>query len=167
MDPTDDKDIPPPLKKAKKTVHETISDIEAMAYVTVVVPPPPIPTSVRKGAKQPSEQQHQRNPFIFLLTISYDDFLAKGASASCCYVEALTGMKWKFEKPAKGDTKPLTTAISFTTMINQLKDKTNEHVIIIYMPPLIKLDAWPVVVSPSSIINSGYSSALGMGYRGR
>ena len=139
-----------------------------MAYVTVVVPPPPIPTSVHKGTKQPSEQQHQCDPFIFPLTISYNDFLAKVASATPCYVEALTSMKWKFEKPAKGDTKPLTTAIGFTTMINQLKDKTKEHIIIIYMPPLIKLDARPVVVSPSSsIINSGYSSALGMGYRGR
>ena len=148
-------------------MHETISDIEAMAYVTMVVPPPPIPTSVRKGAKQPSEQQHQHNPFIFPLTIFYDDFLAKVVSATPCYVEALTGIKWKFEKSAKGDTKPLTTAISFTAMINQLKDKTKEHVIIIYMPPLIKLDARLVVVSPSSIVNSGYSSALGMGYRER
>jgi hypothetical protein len=53
---------------------------------------------------------------------------------------------WKFEKLIKGDTKPLTTEISYAAMIKQLCDKTKDHVINIYMPPPNKLDHRPTFV---------------------
>jgi hypothetical protein len=72
---------------------------------------------------------------MFNTEITYKDFIRKVASATPCYPQALTGMMWKFEKPIKGDTKPLTTEISYTVMIQQLRDKMKDHVINIYMPP--------------------------------
>jgi len=48
-------------------------------------------------------------------------------------------MMWKFENPMKGNTWPLTTKISYTAMIKQLHEKTKDHIINIYMPPLQKL----------------------------
>lgn len=62
----------------------------------------------------------------------------KIASVTPCYREAPWGMTWKFEKPLKGDAKPLTTEISFKAMVKQLVEKIKDHVINVYMPPLNK-----------------------------
>ena len=77
-------------------------------------------------------------------------------------------MMWKFEKPIKGDTQPLTTEISYTAMIKQLRDKNKDHIINIYMPPPNKLDNKPIFIchiNSDLTIDDWLISHIGMGYR--
>ena len=145
LDASDDEDTLP-KKRPKKKACEDTPDIEATAYIFIVIAPPPTAHVRAKAAKPPPEQHRKRPPFMFNIDLSYADFVSKVASATPCYPEALMGMMWKFEKPIKGDTKPLTTEISYAAMIKQLHDKTKDHVINIYMPPLNKLDHRPTFV---------------------
>jgi hypothetical protein len=138
-----------PLKKKQKTTatREDTPDIEAAVYIFIVIPPPPITHIRNRSTKPPPEQHRQRPPFMFSIDLPYKDFIEKVASATPCYPEALTRMMWKFEKPMKGNTKPLTTETSYAAMIKQLRKKTKDHVVNIYMPPPNKLDNRPTVVS--------------------
>jgi hypothetical protein len=138
-----------PLKKKQKTIatREDTPDIEAAVYIFIVIPPPPITHIHNRSTKPPPEQHRQRPPFMFSIDLPYKNFIEKVASATPCYPEALTGMMWKFEKPMKGNKKPLTTEMSYAAMIKQLRKKTKDHVINIYMPPPNKLNNRPTVVS--------------------
>ena len=148
LEPSEDEEAPPKKKQKQKTpaVKEDPPEIEATAYIFIVIPPPPTAHVCGKNAKAPIDQHRKRPPFIFDVDISYEDFLVKVTSATPCYPEALTSMMWKFEKPMKGDTRPLTTNISYMAMIKQLREKNRDHVINIYMPPPQKLDEWPTCV---------------------
>lgn len=61
-------------------------------------------------------------------------------------------MTWKFEKPIKGDPKPLTTEVSFRAMVKQLAERTKDHIINIYMPPPNKLDSKSTFVRVSPML---------------
>jgi len=145
LDPSED-ETPPKKKLKKKACDDSPANIEATAYIFIVIPPPPTTQVRNRATKPPPEQHRKRPPFMFNIEITYEDFVRKVASATPCYPQALTGMMWKFEKPIKGDTKPLTTEISYTAMIKQLRDKMKDHIINIYMPPPNKLDDKPIFV---------------------
>ena len=148
LDSSEDEEDRPKKKQKKQPseVEEDPPDVEVTAYILIIIPPPPTVHVRGKSAKPPVEQHRKRPPFIFNINISYEDFISKVASATPCYPNALTGMMWKFEKPMKGDTRPLTTKISFTAMVKQLREKTKDHIINIYMPPPQKLDERPTFV---------------------
>jgi len=169
LESSDDELEAPPKKKQKKAHEEDDSlEIEATTYIFIVIPPPPTAHIRGKGAKPPPEQHLKRPPFLFNIDLLYDEFLMQVASATPCYPEALTGMMWKFEKPIKGDMRPLTTETSYTAMIKQLHDKNKDHVINIYMPPPNKLDNKPTFVRciySDLIIDNQLISHIGMGYR--
>jgi hypothetical protein len=148
LDPSEDEEAWPRKKQKKRPsdVEEDPPDLEVTAYIFIIIPPPPTAHVRGKSTKPPVEQHCKRPPFIFDINISYENFISKVASATPCNPDALTGMMWKFEKPMKGDTRPLTTKISYTAMIKQLHEKTKDHIINIYMPPPQKLDERPTFV---------------------
>jgi hypothetical protein len=147
LDGSEDEAVP--LKKKQKTTatREDTPDIEAAIYIFIIISPPSITHIRNRSTKPPPEQHRQRPPFMFSIDLPYKDFIEKVASTTPCYPEALTGMMWKFEKLMKGNTKPLTTEMSYAVMIKQQREKMKDHVINIYMPLLNKLNNRPTIVS--------------------
>jgi hypothetical protein len=147
LDSSEDEDAPPKKKQKKKArEEEDAPEIEVTVYIFIIIPPPPTIHIRGKSTKPPPEQHRKRPPFFFDIDLSYEEFVAKVASATPCYPDALTRMMWKFEKPIRGDTRPLTTETSYAAMIKQLRDKSKDHIINIYMPPPNKLDNRPTFV---------------------
>jgi hypothetical protein len=49
-------------------------------------------------------------------------------------------LRWKFEKPIRGDEKPLASDAGFRAMITALSEKKKDCVVIISMPPPVEAE---------------------------
>jgi hypothetical protein len=111
------------------------------AYIHVQVPPPPLTRVSGKGVKPLLPQIHKSSPLIFKTSISHEVFLDQLSSTVPCRRIALPHslLRWKFEKPIKGDDKPLTGEAGFKAMVTALDEKKRDRVVIITMPPPVEV----------------------------
>jgi hypothetical protein len=123
------------------------------AYIHVHIPPPPIRVS-GKVVKAPQVQIRKSGPLLFDTSVSHAVFLDQLATAVPCRRVALpqSQLRWRFEKPLKGDEKPLTGNSGFRAMIAALRERKKDRVIIIAMPP-------PQEVKESIVCPSQYKRA--------
>jgi hypothetical protein len=107
------------------------------AYIHVHIPPPPPIQVSGKPIKALQPQICKCGPFIFSSSLPHEDFLKKLAAAIPCRRVALpeSELRWKFEKPLKGDDKPLASQDGYQAMVSALNKKKRDCVIIVALPP--------------------------------
>lgn len=98
---------------------------------------PPPQARVATKSKQPQTQICKSGPLIFNTTLSHAGLLDQLAATVPCRWVALphTQLHWKFEKPIKGDEKPLSGETGYQAMVEAVKERKKDRVIIIAMPP--------------------------------
>jgi hypothetical protein len=114
--------------------------VPCSAYIHVIIPPPPLIRFSNKPSKPALPQIAKSGPLNFSSSLSHSNFLLRLAATTPCRPTALVQqqLRWKFEKPAKGDEKPLTSLDGYKAMICALEEKSKERVVIISMPPPVE-----------------------------
>jgi hypothetical protein len=149
--------------------EEEDTGVPCSAYIHVIIPPPSAIRFNNKPSKPALPQIAKSGPLNFSSSLSHSEFLIQLAATTPCRPSALVQpqLRWKFEKPAKGDEKPLTGLDGYRAMIRALEEKSKERVIIISMPPPVEVKEHVVRQLFSCFQVYAHTVISALGHRGR